>query len=102
MCHSKLEVCFGSNVNYVIGQNGSGKSAILTGLIVGLGGNACTTSRSDTLKGFIKEGCAFATICIHLRNRGPDAFKPAEYGVTIIVERRLTGDGGGSYKIKSS
>ncbi len=32
-----------------------GKSAIMTGLIVGLGGKATTTSRGNSLKGFIKD-----------------------------------------------
>lgn len=85
MCHSNLgPFKFGSNVNFVVGHNGSecrrcvvclqnsvlysfyrcfafilctgGKSAILTGLIVALGGNAQATNRGSSLKGFVKEG----------------------------------------------
>lgn len=33
-----------------------GKSAILTGLIVALGGNAQATNRGSSLKGFVKDG----------------------------------------------
>ena len=102
MCHKRLEVNLGANVNFIIGRNGSGKSAILTGLIVGLGGNASTTSRGNSLKGFIKEGCSAAYVSITLRNRGSDAYKPDEYGNVIIIERRLTLDGSGNYKIKSA
>ncbi|KAF4116833.1 hypothetical protein G5714_001386 [Onychostoma macrolepis] len=57
MCHSMLgPFAFGPNVNFVVGNNGSGKSAVLTALIVALGGKAHTTNRGSSLKGFVKEG----------------------------------------------
>lgn len=52
MCHSLLEVNFiQNNISMVIGKNGSGKSAILTALIVGLGGKASLTNRGSSVKG---------------------------------------------------
>jgi hypothetical protein len=36
MCHASLEIDFCAGVNFVIGENGSGKSAILTALCVAL------------------------------------------------------------------
>lgn len=51
MCHSSLKVDFNKNINFVIGRNGSGKSAILTALIVVLGGRASNTNRSTSMKG---------------------------------------------------
>lgn len=51
MCHSLLEVKFTNNISIIIGKNGSGKSAILTGLIVGLGGKASLTNRGTSVKG---------------------------------------------------
>eukprot|EP00794_Sanderia_malayensis_P000113 gene113-724_t len=101
MCHKYLEVNFGSNVNFIIGRNGSGKSAIMTGLIVGLGGKAAITNRGNSLKGFIKEECSSAAIIVKLRNRGTDAYMPKQYGESIFVERKLNRDGASSYKIKS-
>ena len=101
MCHSRLDVRLGPHVNFVVGRNGSGKSAIVTALVVGLGGKASVTSRGSTFKSFIKSGKQTAELEIHLRNRGPDAYKPAEYGNTIIVERKLTKDGGSHYRLKS-
>lgn len=78
-----------------------GKSAIITALVVGLGGKASVTSRGSTIKGFIKSGKYNAEVEIHLRNRGPDAFKASTYGDKIIVERKFTHDGSSSYKLKS-
>lgn len=51
MCHSLLEVNFTNNISIIIGKNGSGKSAILTALIVGLGGKASLTNRGTSVKG---------------------------------------------------
>lgn len=51
MCHSALEINLNSNTNFIVGRNGSGKSAILTALIVGLGGRARTTNRGSSMKG---------------------------------------------------
>ncbi|XP_043924473.1 structural maintenance of chromosomes protein 6 [Protopterus annectens] len=57
MCHSLLgPFKFGPNVNFIVGNNGSGKSAVLTALIVGLGGKATITNRGSSIKGFVKDG----------------------------------------------
>lgn len=37
MCHSNFQVVLNKNVNVFVGLNGSGKSAILTALAIGLG-----------------------------------------------------------------
>uniref|UniRef100_A0A2I4D4M6 Structural maintenance of chromosomes protein 6 n=1 Tax=Austrofundulus limnaeus TaxID=52670 RepID=A0A2I4D4M6_AUSLI len=103
MCHSLLgPFAFGSNVNFVVGNNGSGKSAILTALIVALGGNAQSTNRGSSLKGFVKEGESSADVSITLRNKGRDAYKPEVYGPSIIVDLRITRDGLRTYKLKST
>ncbi|XP_037112816.1 structural maintenance of chromosomes protein 6 [Syngnathus acus] len=102
MCHSFLgPIDFGSNVNIVVGRNGSGKSAILTALIVSLGGNAQATSRGSSLKSFVKEGESSADVSVTLRNRGKDAYKPELYGASIIIDVRLSHDGVRTYKLKS-
>ncbi|XP_019392917.1 PREDICTED: structural maintenance of chromosomes protein 6-like isoform X2 [Crocodylus porosus] len=102
MCHSMLgPFPFGPNVNFVVGNNGSGKSAVLTALIVGLGGKATATNRGSSLKVFVKDGESSADISITLRNRGREAFKPEAYGDSIIVNQRISTDGSRSYKMKS-
>ncbi|XP_071335380.1 structural maintenance of chromosomes protein 6 [Trachinotus anak] len=102
MCHSLLgPFTFGSNVNFVVGNNGSGKSAILTALIVALGGNAQATNRGSSLRGFVKEGESSADVSIILRNKGRDAYKPEVYGPAIIVDLRITREGLRTYKLRS-
>ncbi|CAI9728495.1 maintenance of chromosomes 6-like isoform X2 [Octopus vulgaris] len=102
MCHHKLEVKFGPHVNFIIGRNGSGKSAVVSAIIVGLGGKASATSRSNSVKSFIKNGKQSAEIIIHLSNEGADAFKPDLFGNQIVIERKLCRDGVNGYRIKSS
>ncbi|KAI9101480.1 hypothetical protein K1719_023962 [Acacia pycnantha] len=90
MCHSNLEIELGEWVNFITGQNGSGKSAILTALCVAFGCRARGTQRAATLKDFIKTGCSSAVIHVEIRNEGEDAFKPQIYGDMITVERRIS------------
>lgn len=56
MCHSFLEIQLGPLINFIVGHNGSGKSAVLTALTICLGGKAAATNRGGSLKSFIKEG----------------------------------------------
>jgi chromosome segregation ATPase len=56
MCHEQLTITLGPLINFIIGHNGSGKSAVLTALTLCLGGKATATNRGQNLKSFIKEG----------------------------------------------
>nr|XP_026650948.1 structural maintenance of chromosomes protein 6 isoform X3 [Zonotrichia albicollis] len=102
MCHSNLgPFQFGSNLNFVVGTNGSGKSSVLTALIVGLGGKATATNRCSSLKMFIQKGETSADISITLRNQGRDAYKPELYGTSITVNQHINQDGSRTCKLKS-
>ncbi|XP_018567595.1 structural maintenance of chromosomes protein 6 [Anoplophora glabripennis] len=101
MCHSLLEVNFTNNISIVIGKNGSGKSAILTALVVGLGGKASLTNRGSSVKGFVKVGKSSGSIEIELYNEGPMAYRPNVYGKRITIIRNLSANGSGSYRIRS-
>ncbi|XP_048046427.1 structural maintenance of chromosomes protein 6 [Megalobrama amblycephala] len=92
---------FGPNVNFIVGNNGTGKSAILTALIVGLGGKATTTNRGTSLKGFVKYGESSADIKVKLKNRGNDPYKGDIYGDSICIEHRISSDGCRTCKIKN-
>ncbi|XP_059209079.1 structural maintenance of chromosomes protein 6 [Centropristis striata] len=102
MCHHLLgPFQFGPNVNFIVGNNGSGKSAILTALMVGLGGKATVTNRGASLKDFVKTSESSAAITIRLKNRGPDAYKRDAYGDSIFIEHRIFTDGSRTCKLKS-
>lgn len=99
MCHSNLQIELDDRVNFITGQNGSGKSAILTALCVAFGSRAKSTQRASTLKDFVKNGCSSAVVQVEIKNQGPDAFRPEIYGDLIIIERRI-GLGSGSTVLK--
>ncbi len=90
MCHSSLIIELEDHVNFITGQNGSGKSAILTALCVAFGIKARGTQRASSLKDFIKNGCGYGSVSVDIKNEGEDAFKPPLYGKVITVERRIT------------
>ncbi|GFY77841.1 structural maintenance of chromosomes protein 6 [Trichonephila inaurata madagascariensis] len=101
MCHDNLSLSLGPHMNFIIGQNGSGKSAILTAIILALGGKASTTDRYSNVKGFVKKGKNKGKVEVVLRNTGILAYKPEEYGEKIIIVREFNREGTSSYKIKS-
>jgi chromosome segregation ATPase len=102
MCHDRLHVTLGPLLNFITGKNGSGKSAILTAITLCLGGKASTTNRGGSLQSFIKEGRDYASLVIHLKNQGADAYQPDVYGQKIIVERNFSKTGTSGYKLKNA
>lgn len=102
MCHGKLTITLGPLINFIIGHNGSGKSAILTALTLCLGAKATSTNRGGSLKSFIKEGEDAAWISVKVKNRGEGAYQPDLYGHCILVERHFNRSGTSGFKIKNS
>ncbi|KAG5673061.1 hypothetical protein PVAND_003137 [Polypedilum vanderplanki] len=102
MCHSNFEVNLNRCVNVIVGLNGSGKSAILTAISIGLGSRAVATARSTNLKDLVRRGEASATIEITLANDGIDAYDYETYGDQITIVRTISAaTGASSYKLKS-
>ena len=92
MCHDNFSIDFGPQVNFVIGRNGSGKSAIMAALMLGFGGRASNTSRGQSVVGFIKKGKDIAKIMIKICNfngKPEFSYKFEEYGKSILIERTL-------------
>ncbi|CAD6503126.1 BgTH12-02795 [Blumeria graminis f. sp. triticale] len=102
MCHSRLHVKVGPLINFVVGMNGSGKSAVLTAITLCLGGKASNTNRGANLKSLIKGGQEKAILIVKLKNEGSDAYQPEHYGASIIVERHFSKSGGSQFKLKAA
>lgn len=102
MCHGNLRIKPGPLINFIIGHNGSGKSAVLTALTMCLGGKATATNRGASLKSLIKEGEESATLAVKIRNRGEGAYKSDLYGNSITVERHFSRGGASGFKIKNA
>ncbi|KAL1602663.1 hypothetical protein SLS60_006080 [Paraconiothyrium brasiliense] len=100
MCHEQLTVKLGPLINFIIGHNGSGKSAVLTALTLCLGGKAAATNRGQSLKSFIKAGKDWSTLSVKIKNQGLGAYKPDQFGDSIIVERHFTQNSTSGFKLK--
>ncbi|KAK6850833.1 hypothetical protein PG987_000467 [Apiospora arundinis] len=102
MCHTRLHCDLGPLLNFIVGENGSGKSAILTAITLCLGGKASSTNRGASLRSFIKEGQDHASLVVKIKNQGTDAYKPDLFGESIIVERNFNRAGSSGFKLKSA
>ncbi|MCJ1373013.1 Structural maintenance of chromosomes protein 6 [Loxospora ochrophaea] len=102
MCHAFLEIHLGPLINFIIGHNGSGKSAALTAITLCLGGKATATNRGGSLKSFIKEGQESCNLSIKIKNTDISAYQPEVYGDSIIVERHFSKAGTSGFKLKNS
>ncbi|TLD15784.1 uncharacterized protein PgNI_00441 [Pyricularia grisea] len=101
MCHERLNVELGPLMNFIVGENGSGKSAILTAITVCLGGKASSTNRAGSLKALVKSGQQQAILSVTIKNEGLDAFQHDIYGDSITVERHFSTTGSSGFKVKS-
>ncbi|KUJ10625.1 putative structural maintenance of chromosomes protein 6 [Mollisia scopiformis] len=102
MCHDKLHVQLGPLINFIVGHNGSGKSAVLTAITLCLGGKVASTNRGSSLKSMIKSGKEQAALIIKMKNKGNDAYQPDMFGDSIIIERHFNKSGSSSYKLKNA
>ncbi|KAE9317652.1 Structural maintenance of chromosomes protein 6 [Phytophthora fragariae] len=103
MCHRKLRVALSPHINFITGENGSGKSAIIAAIQICLGASARSTHRGKSVKNLIRHGHeGNALVRITLRNDavGSDAFRPEQFGRKILVERLIRRDGSAEYRLK--
>lgn len=103
--HRKLTVDLNRNINFIYGQNGSGKSAILAAIQICLGAGARRTNRARNLKDLVRKDTSSncAKIRVTLLNKGDDSFEHDSYGDYITVERTIAIRGGyNGYKLYSA
>ncbi|KAJ3561666.1 hypothetical protein NP233_g10057 [Leucocoprinus birnbaumii] len=101
MCHQRLTFSFGPQINFIIGHNGSGKSAVLSAITIALGGKTISTGRGNGLKSFIREGQSSAEVSIQLKNKGDEAYRHKDFGDSIIINRKFSAEGSSTWKIKN-
>lgn len=102
MCHAHMSVSLGPLINFIIGHNGSGKSATLAALTVCLGAKASANNRGKSLKEYIKHGSDRATVQVRIKNQGELAYLPELYGPSIIVQRNFTMSGSSGFSIRNA
>ena len=85
--------CPNKNVNFVTGANGSGKSAVLLGLVLGLFAESKQTKRYSRVQDFVQKGRRRAVVQVTLRNDEEDAYKPELYGKAITFKRTISDTG---------
>eukprot|EP00092_Neocalanus_flemingeri_P032878 GFUD01035757.1.p1 GENE.GFUD01035757.1~~GFUD01035757.1.p1 ORF type:complete len:1072 (-),score=401.60 GFUD01035757.1:161-3376(-) len=98
MCHELYHFIPNQRLTFLSGENGSGKSAVLTAIVFALGGSARTSNRGSSNKGFIRTGQNSAVVEIKLLNVGESSYKPDLYGESITVRRTVT-QSSSTYKI---
>ena len=103
MCHEDFSIDLIPHVNFIVGRNGSGKSAILVGISVCLGGKMSFTQRGDVARELIRRGQTQAVLRVHFRNGGPEAFMPERFrGGVVVVERVLYATAASVYRLKTA
>lgn len=87
MNHAHLTVDLWPGVNFVFGKNGSGKSALLAGCMVGLGCKAFSVKSGTKLSSYVQSGKQQAIVRVWLFNGGGDQYQPDVYGPQVLIER---------------
>ena len=87
MCHEVFDYTPTRKVNFLTGVNGSGKSAVMSALIFGLGGGSKITNRGSANKNLIRTGQGQASVEISLYNRGETAYRSVSFFFSIYLLR---------------
>jgi len=89
MCHSNFTQNFYAGVNYITGENGSGKSAVVVALSAALGANCNKIGKGDDLSNLIGVLEPIAVVTVTLRNDPSNPRHASKYKDPVVVERTL-------------
>lgn len=92
MTYTDTELKPGPNLNMILGPNGTGKSAVVCAIIIGLAGEVSLTGRGQTASDFVKKGSNYGITEIELYN---------DEGPNYIVERKIIITDRTKHKIES-
>lgn len=90
MTYSDITLKPGPKLNIILGPNGTGKSAIVCSIIVGLGGDVSLTGRASTITALVQWNCDWCSTEIELYN---------DCGRNYVVERKIIITGRNENKI---
>lgn len=95
MCHENFEIEFNPLITVVTGRNGSGKSAVLTALMVVFGTRSSDTGRGSKASSLILEGkdAAYITATIRLPQLSASRVFRDRYGDEVTIVKRITSKG---------
>ena len=99
--HANFQLTFGPHANFIKGANGSGKSSILSAIIVALGGNpnkhSATAGGAKATANLIKEGTSYSSIELTLANgaEDPHQLDNGEVPESLVIRWRATLGAGG-------
>ncbi|XP_046650561.1 structural maintenance of chromosomes protein 5-like isoform X2 [Daphnia pulicaria] len=89
MTYNEVELIPGPNLNWILGPNGNGKSAIVSAICLGMAGKPSTIARASSLSCYVRHGVSKAIINIELHNSG---------GQKFLVTREITLDNKSAWK----
>jgi chromosome segregation ATPase len=93
MVHEDFEWRPGHNVNIITGKNGSGKSSVLQGIVLGLMYGSRQVGRYARIGDFVRRGAMQAVIEVTLHNTGEEQYKPEQFGEQITFRRVIYSSG---------
>jgi structural maintenance of chromosomes protein 6 len=89
MCHRNFTQNFYAGVNYITGENGSGKSAVIVALSAALGANFNKIGKGDDVSNLIGTAEPIAVVTVTLRNDPRNPRHCDKYNNPVVIERTL-------------